>query len=613
MPSLSLGSVEQPSDYSKECAFPDAMCVAGIQKLREMWKQGELVDFTLITSDKTQFKVHRTHLACVSDYFYAMLSSEMTEKETDEVTLSVVTAAGLSQILDYIYGGKMTICQENLKNIVEAAGYLQVQSVLSECCLYVRQTLARDTCLQYAQLVDLYNLKLSDETLKQMETLISTHTGNFLRTGKHVLLPFRDLLAYLQETCISDQEYIQEIELFERVMEWLKAYPSRRERVYEVLSNIRFKLMTEDDLQSVQENLILTSDERVHDMIASAREYVCADVISKLAVMSEDTKLRGSPSVILFSGHTDDGHVSKSFYALREKDSNPSWIQFPDIPYEFIQASVASWNGYVFVCGGWTCWPSNGETTNACYVFDPRAWKWSAIAPMKRGRVDFPLVAHNDKLYALGGLFHVYQKGDVSLKEVNPRVDVFDPESNTWCVSGVMDTLTTGHNAISYKEHIYIYGGVDMEGSYGRVVKSYHISSGLWTEYRLKTFNNLKASWLILSGEQLKLHIYGNQIDEIIFEATQGITPSGSGNFGINAKTEIIKLKLTKSCHPRILIHIGNRLYFSSENPEKQGICFELNSMTLNERQPNAITLPDTFIKHPCVQNPLCCAVTLPA
>ena len=47
-----------------------------MKNLRSMWLEQQLCDYTIITADKKEFHVHRTHLACVSDYIKTMLTGK---------------------------------------------------------------------------------------------------------------------------------------------------------------------------------------------------------------------------------------------------------------------------------------------------------------------------------------------------------------------------------------------------------------------------------------------------------------------------------------------------------------------------------------------------------
>ena len=44
--------------------------------IRQQWLNQQLVDYTLVTADGVEFQVHRSHIACFSDYISTMLFGE---------------------------------------------------------------------------------------------------------------------------------------------------------------------------------------------------------------------------------------------------------------------------------------------------------------------------------------------------------------------------------------------------------------------------------------------------------------------------------------------------------------------------------------------------------
>lgn len=65
------------------------------------------------------FKAHRDVLAEASDYFSAMFSHDMLEKEKDVIELHEISPGGFTVILDYFYHGHVTIDQLNIEDVLE--------------------------------------------------------------------------------------------------------------------------------------------------------------------------------------------------------------------------------------------------------------------------------------------------------------------------------------------------------------------------------------------------------------------------------------------------------------------------------------------------------------
>lgn len=116
-----------------------------------------LTDVTLRTENE-EFKAHKIILACYSDYFYALFTNSMIESKTNEVLLSILSTKGLKVILDYIYKSTMNICMENVVDVLHAASYLQIESAIIFCDLFLRKHINNDNVLDIINIADTYSL-----------------------------------------------------------------------------------------------------------------------------------------------------------------------------------------------------------------------------------------------------------------------------------------------------------------------------------------------------------------------------------------------------------------------------------------------------------------------
>ena len=65
-------------------------------------------------------------LSCASDYFSAMFSHDMLEKDQPVVELQELGPEGFTQLLDYFYHGHLTLTPDCIEDILEAARFFQV-------------------------------------------------------------------------------------------------------------------------------------------------------------------------------------------------------------------------------------------------------------------------------------------------------------------------------------------------------------------------------------------------------------------------------------------------------------------------------------------------------
>lgn len=151
------------------------------------------------------------------------------------------------------------------------------------------------------------------------------------------------------------------------------------------------------------------------------------------------------------------------------------WKQKSDMPTARWANSAAYLNGKIYVLGGI---PDNTSTTrNNAYtkveIYDPVQNKWGAAASMITNRCNFPTLALNNKLYAIGGTTSLYAGALNSLEE-------YDPLSNSWAVKAYMTRYRKGVSAAIYDGKIYVIGGSNDSGLPISKVNVYDPLSDSW-------------------------------------------------------------------------------------------------------------------------------------
>ena len=114
-------------------------------------------DVKLKVGDKT-FKGHRKVLKDASEYFSAMFSHEMKEKDEKEIEIKEISVAGFTAMLDYFYHGVVTIEPKVVPDILEAARFFHVDWVLDVCCDFMMGHLYLVDYALTMHLADTYSL-----------------------------------------------------------------------------------------------------------------------------------------------------------------------------------------------------------------------------------------------------------------------------------------------------------------------------------------------------------------------------------------------------------------------------------------------------------------------
>ncbi|XP_051515956.1 zinc finger and BTB domain-containing protein 17-like isoform X2 [Myxocyprinus asiaticus] len=99
-------------------------------QLNEQRQLGVLCDCTFVV-DGIDFKAHKAVLAACSAYFRTLFLDQ-----NDVVHLDISNAAGLEQVLEFMYTAKLTLNSQNLEDVLAVATFLQMQEIVNACCAF---------------------------------------------------------------------------------------------------------------------------------------------------------------------------------------------------------------------------------------------------------------------------------------------------------------------------------------------------------------------------------------------------------------------------------------------------------------------------------------------
>lgn len=135
-------------------------------------------DVTFIVSDR-EFKGHRAILAARSPYLKAMLQHNMLEGTSGIVVLEDIDHNVFSELLYYIYTGRVRDLRENAQELLVASAKFCLDNLKEICCEYLGSCLALETVCEIYILSDIYSCK----TLKQQsQKFIVENSKNIIHT-----------------------------------------------------------------------------------------------------------------------------------------------------------------------------------------------------------------------------------------------------------------------------------------------------------------------------------------------------------------------------------------------------------------------------------------------
>ncbi|XP_005409913.1 PREDICTED: zinc finger and BTB domain-containing protein 17 isoform X3 [Chinchilla lanigera] len=99
-----------------------------LEQLNQQRQLGLLCDCTFVV-DGVDFKAHKAVLAACSEYFKMLF---VDQKDVVHLDISNA-AAGLGQVLEFMYTAKLSLSPENVDDVLAVASFLQMQDIITAC------------------------------------------------------------------------------------------------------------------------------------------------------------------------------------------------------------------------------------------------------------------------------------------------------------------------------------------------------------------------------------------------------------------------------------------------------------------------------------------------
>lgn len=406
-----------PSKISSHDSHAPELTQCIFDGLTRLWQSQALFDYTLL-ADGQSFPVHRAVLASVSDYFYAMLTSGMKETKQDYVELKGVNARMLHLLLDYVYTGNLHITEDNVIGLLNAAAHLQISTAIKACLSFMNANISVENCVE---ILDISRLHSSDRDFSNLEDFVAENFSVLVESGHYLRLSFDSLKGLL---CREELFFGPEENLFHAVVRWLEHDPEKRQKYHFCLmEHIRFPLMSINQVDIIiKQHPELMRDPICSKHLTEAQDYLSRPVHQRVLHQNNHTILRMKPGLLAIQ----DENVGKGWFAL-DTDKG-KWYTVRKVDFlETHSAECIIVNDFLLLCGGMLVneTQSQDKVTGKCFIFDPREYKWTQLAPMCVPRQDFSLVEHNGYLYAIAGSM----LDEISVTE---KIERYSFETNQW-------------------------------------------------------------------------------------------------------------------------------------------------------------------------------------
>ncbi|XP_036417284.1 kelch-like protein 10 [Colossoma macropomum] len=397
-------------------------------------------------------------------------------------------------IIEYAYTCSITINKENVRELLVAADYLSVTSVVRACSQFLDDQLCEENCIGIWVFAEFYSFC---QLQQKAYLLILNNFEEVVRVSEEFLeLSLTQLSSIIER---DDLNVKQEATLFEAVLHWISHEPNeRKEHLPALLPKVRMGLMTEEYfMNNVKNNSLVKDNEACQSIIISAQKALYDLNINRLCnsdFKNPLTRPRLPYAILLAIGGWSGGSPTNGIEAydaradrwinVTSDEEGPrayhgsvylngfvycvggfdgvdylnsvrkfdlvyrTWHQVAPMHSRRFSISVAVLNGCIYAMGGF----DGRIRINTAERYEPKSNQWTMIAPMHKRRSDASATTLHGKVYICGGFNGV---------ECLFTAEFYNPESNQWSLITPMSSRRSGVGVITHREQVYAVGGVD--------------------------------------------------------------------------------------------------------------------------------------------------------
>ncbi|XP_074643380.1 ectoderm-neural cortex protein 1-like [Tubulanus polymorphus] len=430
------------------------------------------MDEVTLNIEGKKFECSKNALSENSEYFRAMFSSNMLERNATEITLNDVSADGFKLILDYISTGNLNLTNSNVFIIVPVVCMLQFTQLKTYSCDYMLRSISYSNCFSVFYICDKFCLS---EMYEKAKAFIFWHFHEILNTDEFMMLPKATLKWYLS----SDELNVNsEYDVFEALMNWISFnFEKRKNDLCELKSCIRFNLIPNAEFQ---EKVLLHRNLKDNSLKQNLMDYC-------IQQKTNSHQKRQVPETLLLVIE-DVSDLSLKFANL---DSGKV-KRLEQLPSDFVYClgmKAYIIGKYLYLTGGERKLGKNGWMMDV-WCYDLIFMTWKVVTKLTQPRRNHTICSHGDYLYLIGGFGRhrlildsaerfniktgiwenlpdlkecvfsaVAAVSDDTIFVVKTHFQCFDTCNNEWTMKPSPVTFDSGlQSATTFNNHIYLLG-----------------------------------------------------------------------------------------------------------------------------------------------------------
>ncbi|XP_006013535.1 kelch-like protein 35 [Latimeria chalumnae] len=432
-----------------------------ILQVLNIYRQSGIFTDVVLQVDGKDFPCHRATLSANSLYFKAMFTGYLKECRQDTIEIQKVSASTMEFLLEYMYGRKIQIQEDNVESVLEASDLLQISKLREDCIAFLEEQLDVCNCLGLMKFANTYSIpslwEKSRKVLLEGFVEVSQHE-EFLQLSKEELTEH-----------LSNEQLVTptEVALFEAVMRWVgHEVSTRKSALKDVLELVRLPLLDPVYfLNNVEMDELIQECKECRPLLLEAKQYqIFGNEVS--SIRTRPRKFTDLVETIVIIGGCNKNNQMKLPFMEKYNPSTKEWTTMARIPgYSKSEFASCTLKNDIYVSGG--------------HLGGSEAWRfisqldiWIRVAALNKGRWRHKMTALRGKLYAVGGYDGAQRVHSV---------ECYNTFSNQWTTVAPLLEPVSSAAVVACMSKLYVIGGaVDNETNCEKV-QCYDPTENKWT------------------------------------------------------------------------------------------------------------------------------------
>uniref|UniRef100_A0A672LGN1 Gigaxonin n=1 Tax=Sinocyclocheilus grahami TaxID=75366 RepID=A0A672LGN1_SINGR len=425
-------------------------------------RQDDCFQDAVLVLDGEQIPVQKNILAAASPYIRTKLNYNPPKEDGSvyKIELQGISVMTMRQILDYIFSGEITLSEDTIQDVVQAADLLLLTDLKSLCCQFLESCITAENCIG----IRVFSLHYCLHHVYHVATeYLQTHFRDVANTEEFLEQPPDRLceLLSMEKLNVGNEKHV-----LEAVVRWI-GHDTEARRV----SGTKGYLFA---IGGMNENkTVLSSGEKfdpetntwiqIPPMMQARQHFAIAELDGMIYVLggeNEDTEVLLTMEV--FDPHCNVWRIQPKMTTVRKF------------------GCCTTMKKRLYVMGG----GSYGKIYDSVECYDPKTQQWTTVCPLKERRFGAVACGIGQELYVFGGVRNRDADNPESSQMTICKSEFFHDELKRWvhlddqnlCIQA---TSSFVYGAVPIGASIYVVGELDTGTSFD-YVREFRRSTGTW-------------------------------------------------------------------------------------------------------------------------------------